>query len=74
MIAPLDVFRVEDRGTMWIDSAESLEHAVKLMVKLGAGEYLLFSQQTGHKDLYSVSRNGVAEFKERVSDALEAES
>lgn len=53
MIPPFDIFRVSDGGhPLWLEPASTLEDAKVRVQELGAshpGEYLIFSQKTGHK-------------------------
>jgi hypothetical protein len=52
MIAPLDVFRMEDGVYVWKAAAESFELAKSTVQRLSAtspGEYMIFSQATGKK-------------------------
>jgi hypothetical protein len=61
VIAPLDIFAVEKNGAgigIWLSSAETLNHALDLMRKRGAGQYLVYSQETGHKNFYAVDAEG----------------
>ncbi len=60
MVAPFDVFALQDREPKWLDCAESLEKARELMHKSGPGAYLVLSQQTHRKSFYEVdSDDGV---------------
>jgi hypothetical protein len=61
VIAPLDIFAVEKDETgigIWLSSAETLNHALDLMRKRGAGQYLVYSQETGHQNFYVVDAKG----------------
>jgi hypothetical protein len=52
MIAPLDLFRIDSGGTLWLDSFPNLEAAIARAKELAVtqpGEYFVFSQTTGHK-------------------------
>jgi hypothetical protein len=53
LIPPFDIFVVaEDGNPIWIEPAETLEGARARVAELSAtrpGEYLIFSQKTGHK-------------------------
>jgi hypothetical protein len=54
MIAPLDLFRIDSMGTLWLDSFPTLEAAIARAKELAAthpGEYFVFSQTTGHKQI-----------------------
>jgi hypothetical protein len=44
MIAPLDVFAIDDSDSRWLGCAETLAEAVDLIQKTGPGSYLVFSQ------------------------------
>jgi hypothetical protein len=59
MVAPLDVFAVKNGEPNWLGCAESLPQAMELLRNTGSGSYLVFSQQTGHKNFYEVSTEGV---------------
>ena len=58
----VDVFRVETRGVLWLESAATLEGA-KVRAKelaLGSpGEYIVLDQRTGNK--YAVGPDGIEE-------------
>jgi CheY-like chemotaxis protein len=53
MVPPFDIFRVgADRSVVWLEAAADLEIAqarVKVLAPLAPGEYLIFSQKTGHQ-------------------------
>jgi hypothetical protein len=53
MIAPFDIFRVDEPdGMLWIEAAAELEAAkarVGALMQTTQCEYLIFSQKTGHK-------------------------
>jgi hypothetical protein len=54
MIAPLDLFRTDPNGTLWLDSFPDLEAAKTRARELAAshpGEYFVFSQTTRHKQI-----------------------
>jgi hypothetical protein len=49
---PLDIFRVEHQGVLWMESAATLEDAKLRIQQLGmreAGEYLVLNHLTGNK-------------------------
>jgi hypothetical protein len=52
MIAAFDIFRIESKSVRWLETADTLEGAKKLVrefaVKVPA-EYLVLNQQTGSK-------------------------
>jgi len=52
MLAPLDVFKMQDGTYVWKAAAESFELAKSKVEELAAkapGEYMIFSQTTGNK-------------------------
>ena len=53
MVAPFDIFRVDEPdGMLWIEAAAELEAAkarVAALMRTTPSEYLIFSQKTGHK-------------------------
>ena len=53
MIPPFDIFRVtQDSQPLWLEPASTLDDAKARVNELGKsrpGEYLIFSQKTGHK-------------------------
>ena len=49
MVAPLDIFAVNNGESKWLGCAESIAQAIDLIRKTGSGSYFVFSQQTGHK-------------------------
>ena len=59
MIPPLDIFRIESNNRMtWKGAASDLssaEERVRLLMHSEPGDYLIFSQRTGHKTLISAS-------------------
>jgi len=57
MIAPLDVFSVND-DPKWLGCAETLEKALMMVCVEGVGSYCVFSQETGDKDYYKVDEAG----------------
>ena len=65
MIPPLDVFRVEKDGKLrWLEAAETLEIAKARIEILGAmspGEYVVYSQKTGHKTVVKTGKDERAE-------------
>jgi hypothetical protein len=60
MIPPFDIFRViQDSQPLWVEPALTLEEATARVNELGKsrpGEYLIFSQKTGHKISIMVAR------------------
>jgi len=59
MVAPLDVFAVNNGEPRWLGCAQSLAQAIDLLRESGSGSYFVFSQQTGHKNFYDVTVEGV---------------
>ena len=58
MIAPLDVFVVNGDQPEWLGCAETLADALTLIRNKGVGSYVVYSQQTGHKNHYEVNPDG----------------
>lgn len=49
---PIDIFRVESKGVLWLESSTSVDEARARIQLLGAqnpGEYVLLNQSTGNK-------------------------
>ena len=68
----LDVFRVENGGVLWLESAESLECAKARVQELAAsspGEYLILDQKTGKK--YIVELDGFDGTRNRLTRSSE---
>jgi hypothetical protein len=55
MLPPLDIFRVESDGhLLWKAAAETLDAArrrIKILMASEPADYVIYSQQTGHKTL-----------------------
>ena len=53
MVPPFDIFRVTSDGQLiWKAAAEDLETAhrrIKLLMAVEPGDYVIFSQETGHQ-------------------------
>ena len=52
MVAPLDIFKVQDGTYIWKGAAETFELAkskVEQLAMHAPGEYMIFSQTTGNK-------------------------
>ena len=52
----LDIFRLDDRGVLWLDAAETLELArsrVKELAASSPGQYLVVDLTTGNKHVMS---------------------
>jgi hypothetical protein len=59
MVAPLDVFALQDRGeAKWLGCAQTLAKALELALQHGKGSYFVFSVETGHKNFYEVTEGG----------------
>jgi hypothetical protein len=58
MVAPLDVFAVTNGEPKWLGCAETLAKALQLVRDHGTGSYVVYSQQTGHKNFYEVMPTG----------------
>jgi len=62
MVPQFNVFRVEENGLRWVESASSLATATARVRELAAhslGEYLVVDQRTGEK--YAIAADGVAD-------------
>ena len=54
MLAPLDIFKIQDGTYIWKGAAENFELAkskVEQLAMNAPGEYMIFSQTTGNKTL-----------------------
>jgi hypothetical protein len=52
MTIPFDIFRMEAKGVLWVESAPTLDHAksrVEELAKCAPGEYLLLNHANGEK-------------------------
>ena len=68
MIAPLDVFKVDEGGrSVWLREAASLQEALALIRARGEGNFYILSQTTGHRDYYDVTEKGDVVFRKRVT-------
>ena len=64
----LDIFRLDDRGVLWLDAAETLELArsrVKELAVSSPGQYLVVDLTTGNKH---VIRTGDLEDYGQIAD------
>jgi len=64
MLAPLDIFKMEDGTYVWKATADSLGLAKSTVERLATnspGEYMIFSQNTGNKIV--VNLNGLPELE-----------
>ncbi len=58
MTIPFDIFRVETKGVLWVESAQTLDHAksrVEELAKCAPGEYLLLNHTSGEKVIIKAS-------------------
>jgi hypothetical protein len=54
--SPLDIFRVERHGVLWVESAPTLEDAKARIQQLAdreSGSYLVLNQRTGDKFVFN---------------------
>ena len=58
MMPPLDVFSIRTNEFSWLGPAKTLIQALEVIRQNGAGSYLIFSHQTGHKTMYQVDEHG----------------
>jgi hypothetical protein len=59
MIAPLDLFRTDSTGTLWVGSFPDVEAAKTRARQLAVsqpGEYFIFSQTTRHKQIVELDK------------------
>jgi hypothetical protein len=63
MLPPFDIFRIESDGQLiWCASADSLnsaERRVKILMASTAADYLIYSQETGHKAIVRRKTEGI---------------
>lgn len=59
MVAPLDVFAIQNEKPQWLGSSETFEKALQLMRETGPGPYVIYSPETGHKNFYLMSSDGL---------------
>jgi hypothetical protein len=59
MVPALDIFAANDGQAKWLGCTETLAHAILFLRDAGSGSYFVFTQQTGYKDYYQVSKDGV---------------
>jgi hypothetical protein len=60
---PVDIFRVDTQGVLWLESSRSVDEATARIQQLGAktsGEYLLLNHATGNKLTIKVEAAGAA--------------
>jgi len=58
MMPPLDVYSIRNNESTWLGPAKTLIQALEVMRQSGAGSYLIFFHQTGHKTMYQVDEYG----------------
>jgi hypothetical protein len=59
--SPVDIFRVDAKGALWLESSRTIDEAKARIQQLGAknaGEYMLLNQTTGNKLLIRVENTG----------------
>jgi hypothetical protein len=59
MIARLDVFAIQDEKPRWLGSSETFDKALQLRCETGPGPYVVYSPETGHKNFYVMSSDGL---------------
>jgi hypothetical protein len=60
---PLDIFRVERNGVLWMESAATLEEAKARIQQFAAhqpGEYVVLDHLTGNKIVFDADRPATA--------------
>lgn len=61
--SPVDIFRIDAKGVLWLESSRSVDEATARIKQLGekaAGEYLLLNHATGNKLTIKVEAIGSA--------------
>jgi len=61
--SPIDIFRIERHGVLWLESAATLEDAKARIAEFGrrhSGDYLVLNQLTGNKFTFNTDRLSVA--------------
>jgi hypothetical protein len=58
-VPTLDIFAANNGQAKWLGCAETLARAILFLRVAGPGSYFVFSQQTGYKDHYEVSKDGI---------------
>jgi hypothetical protein len=62
MLAPLDIFKMQDGTYVWKAAADSFEVAKSKVEELAAkapGEYMIFSQTTGNKTVIKLESDAL---------------
>jgi hypothetical protein len=60
---PIDIFRIERHGVLWLESAATLEDAKARIAEFGrrrSGDYLVLNQLTGNKFTFNTDRLSAA--------------
>ncbi|HEY4837294.1 MAG TPA: hypothetical protein VIH72_01725 [Candidatus Acidoferrales bacterium] len=67
--SPVDIFRIDAKGALWLESSRTIDEARARIEQLGAqtsGEYMLLNQTTGSKVTIRVENAGAG--SDRQSD------
>jgi hypothetical protein len=59
--SPVDIFRIDAKGALWLESSQSVDEATARIQQLGAtasGEYMLLNHSTGNKFTIKVEAAG----------------
>jgi hypothetical protein len=59
--APVDIFRIDTQGPLWLESSRSVDEATARIQQLGAkasGEYMVLNHATGNKLVIKVENAG----------------
>jgi len=54
VLAPLDIFKMQNGSYVWKAAADSLELAKSKAEELGPGNYMIFSQTTSNKTILTL--------------------
>ena len=54
MLAPLDIFKMQDGAYVWKAAADCFEIAKSKAEELGPGNYMIFSQATSNKTILTL--------------------
>ena len=60
---PIDIFRIESHGVLWLESAATLEDAKARIAEFGrrqSGDYLVLNQLTGNKFTFNTDHLSAA--------------
>jgi polysaccharide deacetylase 2 family uncharacterized protein YibQ len=61
--SPVDIFRIDTQGALWLESSRSIDEATARIHQLGArtsGEYLVLNHATGSRLTIKVEATGAA--------------